>query len=159
MKRKDEGDFLVFAKLCIENLKEKPSVFLKKANKIDLLRNTFSDSVLYNYFLYSKRYLKDGYKVKAMPQKLCNIINSLSREQSQIECVKPKVLSYEEIIKHIDNELNNLEEKIKTQLDKNTQQIQLLVQMNNDIVKYKENKILEINEKKERLIKEYFERV
>lgn len=158
--RKGKDDFLVFAKFCIENLDNKPSAFLKKAYKVDLLRDKFSKSVLYNYFLYSKRYLKDGYKVKAMPQALCEVIDNLRRKQDQkVEAVKPQQLSYEEIIKHIDNEINNLEENLKAKFDENLRQIQLLTQMNSDIRKYRENKMQEINEKKERLIKECFERI
>jgi hypothetical protein len=57
--RKGKDDFLVFAKFCFENLDTRPSMFLKKAYKVDLLRDKFSKSVLYNYFLYSKRYLKE----------------------------------------------------------------------------------------------------
>ena len=68
MKRKNKDDYLVFVKLLFKNLEEKPSKFLKEAIKVDLLRNLFSKGILYNYFLYSKRYLKDGYKVKAMPK-------------------------------------------------------------------------------------------
>lgn len=158
--RKGKDDFLVFAKLCFENLDNRPSIFLKSAYKVDILRDKFSKSVLYNYFLYSKRYLKDGYKVKAMPQVLCEAIDSLRRKQDQkVEAVKPKQLSYEEIIKHIDNEINNLEEKLNVKYDENIRQIQLLYQMNDDLKKYKESKIQEINEKRERLIKEYFERI
>lgn len=158
--RKGKDDFLVFAKFCFENLDDKPSTFLKKAYKVDLLRDRFSKSILYNYFLYSKRYLKDGYKVKAMPQVLCEVIDSLRRKQDQkVEAVKPQQLSYEEIIKHIDNEINNLDEKLDAKFDENIKQIQLLTQMNSDIRKYRENKMQEINEKKERLIKEYFERI
>lgn len=158
--RKGKDDFLVFAKFCFENLDTKPSIFLKNAYKVDLLRDKFSKSVLYNYFLYSKRYLKDGYKVKAMPQALCKAIDNLRRKQDQrVEAVKPKQLSYEEIIKHIDNEINNLDEKLDAKFDENIKQIQLLTQMNSDIRKYRESKIQEINEKKERLIKEYFERI
>lgn len=158
--RKGKDDFLVFAKFCFENLDNKPSAFLKNAYKVDLLRDKFSKSVLYNYFLYSKRYLKDGYKVKAMPQALCEVIDSLRRKQDQrVEAVQPQQLSYEEIIKHIDNEINNLEENLKAKFDENLRQIQLLTQMNSDIRKYRESKMQEINEKKERLIKECFERI
>ncbi|WP_405316488.1 hypothetical protein [Faecalibacillus faecis] len=158
--RKEKDDFLVFAKLCFENLDNRSSVFLKNAYKVDLLRDKFSKSVLYNYFLYSKRYLKDGYKVKAMPHVLCEVIDSLRQKcEQKVEAVKPKQLSYEEIIKHIDNEISNLEERVKTQFDKNMKQIQLLTRMNNDMVQYRESKMQEINEKKERLIKEYFERI
>lgn len=158
--RKGKDDFLVFAKFCIENLDDKPTAFLKKVYKVDLLRDKFSKSVLYNYFLYSKRYLKDGYKVKAMPQALCEVIDNLRRKQDQkVEAVKPQQLSYEEIIKHIDNEISNLEENLKAKFDENLRQIQLLTQMNEDLIKYRENKMQEINEKKERLIKECFERM
>lgn len=158
--RKGKDDFLVFAKFCLENLDDKPSAFLKKAYKIDLLRNKFSRSILYNYFLYLKRYLKDGYKVKAMPHALCEVVDNLTRKHDQaVEAVQPKQLSYEEIIKHIDNEINNLEENLKAKFDENLRQIQLLTQMNEDMIKYRENKMQEINEKKERLIKECFERM
>lgn len=162
MKRKNKDDFLVFAKLCIENLDEKPSSFLKKAVKVDLLRNLFSKCVLYNYFLYSKRYLKDGYKVKAMPKQLCEAINSLRRVhnyEEKNECIKPKQLSYEEIIKHIDNEYNNLQEKYNEQLEDIAKHIDILEQKRKDLDNYLMFKTQELNDKRSRLIREYFERI
>ena len=159
MKRKNKDDFLVFAKLCFESLDEKPSIFLKKACKIDLLRNTFSKSILYNYFLYSKRYLKDGYKTKAMPQNLCNAIDSLRRVHNKTIENKPKQISYEEIIKHIDNEYNNLQEKYKEQLEDIAKHIEILEQKRKDLDNFLMFKTQELNDKRSKLIREYFERI
>ena len=159
MKRKSKDDFLVFVKLCLENLEEKPGSFLKKAIKIDLLRNTFSKGILYNYFLYLKRYLKDGYKVKAMPQNLCDVVDSLRKKKCQVAISEPKKISYEEIVKHIDNELNLLGEKVNKAFDEIDKQVEMLAHKKIDLTEYLNKKRIEINEKREALINEYFERM
>ena len=159
-KTKDEFNFLV--DFYWKNYDCKPKEIVKKAQEIDLLRNKFSKCILYNYFLYSKRYLKDGYKVKAMPKNLCEAIDSLRKVHNykeKIECKKPKQLSYEEIVKHIDNEYNNLQEKYKEQIEEITKSIGILEQKRKDLDNYLIIKTNELSDKRNNLIRECFERM
>ena len=158
--RKQKDDYLVFAKFCIDNMDDRPHHFIQKAYKVDLIRNLFSKSALYNYFLYFKRYIKDGHKCKAMPQKLCDAVDLLRRKQDvKTTPVKPKTLTYEEIIKHIDNEYNNLQEKYNEQLEKIAKDIGILEQKRKDLDNFLMFKTQDLNDKRNKLIREYFERM
>ena len=138
MKRRQKDDYIVFVKYCIDNIELRPHDFVKKAYSVDLIRNNFSKCIVYNYFLYLKRYMKDGYVCKGVPKILFDAINSVKNKENNntrkqtIECVKPKILSYEEICKYLDNEYNNLQEKYKEQLEDITKNTAILEQKRND---------------------------
>ena len=67
-KTKDEFNFLV--DFYWKNQDCKPKEIVKKAQDVDLLRNKFTNSAIYNYFLCFKRYLKDRYICKGVQKSL-----------------------------------------------------------------------------------------
>ena len=163
--KREKDDYITFARFCLNNEKFKPAQFIRMANKIDLFRNKFPDAVLYNYFLYFKRYIKDGYICKGAPKDFVKAIKNVNKEKNYKEkednicCVKQKTLSYEEIIKHIDNEYNNLQEKYNEQLKDIAKNIEILEQKRKDLDNFLMFKTQDLNDKRNRLIREYFERI
>ena len=163
MKRKCKDDYLVLAKMCIEHIDEKPSKFIKKVYAIDQIRNLFSKVIVYNYFLYFKRYLKDGHKAQAMPSPFVEAIDSIRKKaciaNNNIQAVKAQQLTYEEIVQQIEDEYKQLEEKSKRMKEEIDNQIYLLTKKGEDLNKYFIEKSNELSEKKSKLIREYFERI
>lgn len=163
MKRRCKDDYLVLARMCIEHIDEKPSKFVKKVYAIDQIRNLFSKTIVYNYFLYFKRYLKDGYKVQAMPSSFVEAIDSIRKKaciaNNNIQAAKVKQLTYEEIVQQIEDEYEQLKEKAKKIKEEIDKQIFLLTKKSEDLNRYLTEKTNELNEKRDRLIREYFERM
>ena len=161
MRKMDKDDYLLFTKLCLNNLNEKPSVFVNKALEIDLIKNKFSKNTIYNNFLYFKRYMSDGYKCVAMPKDFCKSIDSLTKKVKNIECTKPKVItaqSYEDIEKFFNEQYESLNEKCNKIREDVELQLSILNNKLRDLDKYYENKCKEIQERREVLIREFFER-
>jgi len=89
MKRKTEDEYLFLIDFYWKNQDDNPKEIVKKSQEIDLLRNNFIKTIIYNYFLYFKRYLKDGYFCKGISSILKNAIEkkweNLNKRQFNIQ--------------------------------------------------------------------------
>ena len=114
MKRKTIDEYKFLAKFYINNIELMPKELVKKAKKVDLIRNNFSEMIIYNYFLHTKRALKDGYRCKGFPEKMYDIVLDYSKKavQPDIEAV-PKYIekwSLDDIIKQTYEDFEEVKE-------------------------------------------------
>lgn len=136
MKRtKTENDYLFLVDFYLKNQDCRPKEIIKKAQEIDLLKNKFTNTIIYNYFLYFKRYLKDGY--------FCKGAISVFKNAMEKKVNKPKInqsickLSLEDrinkIIYDFENKLYETENNYLKIIEKNREKIMNLNRINNEI--------------------------
>ena len=127
----------------------KPKLAMDRLMRIELIRNNYSKTTLYNFVVGARRMKKDGYINKAMPKELAKEIqayfdnpNSMADEP----IVEPKELTLEE-------QLANMKTKYNQQVEYYDKQIQQITDTIIDL----ENKRGTIDELKNSLKAVYYE--
>jgi hypothetical protein len=155
-KTKDEFNFLV--DFYWKNQDCRPKDIVKKAQEIDLLRNRFGNMVIYNYFLYFKRYLKDGYFCKGVQKFLKEAFEEKIKRVHK-ECVQPiRKVSFEEGIIQINNriekDLADTREKCMNILKTNKEKIKELTRINDEVEEFLECREEELENMRHNMIQE-----
>ncbi len=160
-KTKDEFEFLV--DFYWKNQDCKPKEIVKKAQDVDLLRNKFTNSVIYNYFLCFKRYLKDGYLCKGVQKSLKEALE-LKIEGMKVKAVQPvRKISFEEGIIEINNriekDLADVREKCMNILNTNKEKINELTLINNEVEEFLECREEELENMRHNMIQELLHKI
>lgn len=158
---KDEFEFLV--DFYWKNQDCKPKEIVKKAQEIDLLRNRFGNIIIYNYFLYFKRYLKDGYLCKGIQKSLKEAFESKVKKVHN-ECVQPiRKISFEEGIIEINNriekDLADVREKCMNILNANKEKINELTRINDEVEEFLECREEELENMRHNMIQELLHKI
>lgn len=162
-KTKDEFNFLV--DFYWKNQDCKPKEIVKKAQEIDLLRNKFPNIVIYNYFLYFKKYLKEGYFCKGMQNlRLLKEAFELKVEKLKAKAVQPvRKVSFEEGIVEINNriekDLADAREKCMNILNANKEKIKELTRINNEVEEFLECREEELENMRHNMIQELLHKI
>ena len=141
-KRKTKDEFIFLVDFYWKNQDCRPEDIVKKAQEIDLLRNKFPNTIIYNYFLYFKRYLKDGYLCKGIQKSLKEALE-LKIKNLKIKAVQPaRKISFEEGIIEINNKIEkdlvDIREKCMNILNANKEKINELTRINNEVEEFLE---------------------
>ena len=155
-KTKDEFNFLV--DFYWKNQDCRPKDIIKKAQEIDLLRNKFTNTAIYNYFLYFKRYLKDGYFCKGIQKQLKEAFEEKIKKINA-KAVQPiRKISFEEGIIKINNkiekDLADAREKCMNILNANKEKIQELIRINDEVEEFLECREEELENMRHNMIQE-----
>lgn len=142
MKRKTKDEFEFLVKFYWNNQDCKPKDIVKKAQNIDLLRNKFSNTAIYNYFLYFKRYLKDGYLCKSVQKPLKEAFEIVLKNLSKKTVQPIRKISFEEGIIEINNRIEknlaDIREKCMNILNANKEKIKELTLINDEVEEFLE---------------------
>lgn len=160
-KTKDEFNFLV--DFYWKNQDCKPKEIIKKAQDVDLLRNRFGNTVIYNYFLYFKRYLKDGYFCKGIQKSLKEAFE-LKIKNLKAKAVQPiRKISFEEGIIEINNriekDLADTREKCMNILNANKEKIKELTRINDEVEEFLECREEELENMRHNMIQELLHKI
>lgn len=160
-KTKDEFNFLV--DFYWKNQDCKPKEIVKKAQDIDLLRNKFTNSTIYNYFLYFKRYLKDGYLCKGIQKSLKEAFE-LKIKNLKTKAVQPvRKISFEEGIIEINNriekDLADVREKCMNILNANKEKIKELTLISDEVEEFLECREEELENMRHNMIQELLHKI
>lgn len=160
-KTKDEFNFLV--DFYWKNQDCRPKDIVKKAQEIDLLRNKFPNTIIYNYFLYFKRYLKDGYLCKGIQKSLKEAFES-KVENLITKAVQPiRKISFEEGIIEINNriekDLADIREKCMNILNANKEKIKELTRINDEVEEFLECREEELENMRHNMIQELLHKI
>lgn len=155
-KTKDEFNFLV--DFYWKNQDCRPKDIIKKAQDVDLLRNRFGNTVIYNYFLYFKRYLKDGYLCKGIQKslkeafelKMKNICNKAVQPVHKINFEEGII----EINNRIEKDLADTREKCMNILNTNKEKIKELTRINEEVEEFLECREEELENMRHNMIQE-----
>ena len=163
MKRKTKDEFVFLVKFYWNNQDCKPKDIVKKAQDIDLLRNKFSNTVIYNYFLYFKRYLKDGYLCKSIQKSLKEAFEIVLKNVHK-KAVQPiHEISFEDNIIKINNkiekELNDTREKCLNIIEKNKEKIKQLEKINDEVEEFLECREEELENMRHNMIQELLHKI
>lgn len=160
----DEYKFLV--KFYMDNIELSPHELVRKSRKVDLIRNNFAKTVIYNYFLYIKRALKDGYRCKGFPEKLYDlVINYKKKEEEQFskDAIEPQKyiekVTYEDIENQFLKDKDELEHKCLKIVEENRKKITMLEKMNNEISEYLKYKVELLVVKRNEDMRKLFEEI
>lgn len=162
-KRKTKDEFIFLVDFYWKNQDCKPKEIVKKAQDIDLLRNKFTNSVIYNYFLCFKRYLKDGYICKGVQKSLKEAFE-LKVKNLKIKAVQPvRKISFEEGIIEINNkiekDLADVREKCISILNSNREKIKGLTQINDEVEEFLECREEELENMRRNMIQELLHKI
>ena len=161
--RKTKDEFIFLVDFYWKNQDCRPKDIIKKAQEIDLLRNKFSNTIIYNYFLYFKRYLKDGY--------LCKGIQKSLKEAFELKINKLKVKAVQSVHKisfdegivqindKIEKELMDAREKCMNILNANKNKISELTRINNEVEEFLECREEELENMRHNMIQELLHQI
>lgn len=163
MKRKTKDEFNFLVDFYWKNQDCRPKDIIKKAQEIDLLKNRFSNSCIYNYFLNFKRYLKDGYLCKGIQKPLKEAFEAKVKKVHN-ECVQPvRKVSFEEGIIQINNriekELADTREKCMNILNANKEKIKELTRINDEVEEFLECREEELENMRHNMIQELLHKI
>lgn len=143
----------------------KPKLAMDRLMRIELIRNNYSKTTLYNFVVGARRMKKDGYINKAMPKELAKEIqtyfdnpNSMAEEP----IVEQKELTLEEQLAKLENnydtqrgiyekQIEEYDNSIQTMKDKR-EQIQNLLDILNGVY-YEQRRTLSYEYMKNKIIK------
>lgn len=154
--RNGKDEYLVLGKFYLENKELTPHKLLIKSNENDLISKKFSKNTIYSQFLCFKRFMKDGYICKAMSKKLHKVLTKLTTNSYKQKVITTQ--SYEDIEKFFNEQYQSLNEKCNKIREDIELQLSILNNKLRELDKYYENKCKEIQEHREVLIREFFER-
>jgi len=157
-KRKTKDEFIFLIDFYWKNQDCRPKDIIKKAQEIDLLRNKFTNSAIYNYFLYFKRYLKDGYLCKGIQKSLKEAFE-LKIKNLKTKAIQPvRKISFEEGIIEINNriekDLADAREKCTNILNANKEKIKELTRINDEVEEFLECREEELENMRHNMIQE-----
>lgn len=128
-----------------------------------MLRNKFSNTIIYNYFLYFKRYLKDGYLCKGVQKSLKEALE-LKIKNLEAKAVQPaRKISFEEGIIEINNriekDLADIREKCMNILNTNKEKIKELTRINDEVEEFLECREEELENMRHNMIQELLHKI
>ena len=159
----DEYKFLV--KFYMDNIELSPHELVKKSRKVDLIRNNFAKTVIYNYFLHTKRALKDGHRCKGFPEKLYELAMNYKKKEEQFnkDAIEPQKyiekVTYEDIENQFLKDKDELEHKCLKIVEENRKKITMLEKMNDEISEYLQYKVELLIAKRAEDMRKLFERI
>ena len=157
-KRKTKDEFIFLVDFYWKNQDCRPKDIIKKAQEIDLLRNKFPNTIIYNYFLYFKRYLKDGYLCKGIQKALKEAFEAKIKKVHN-EYIQPiRKISFDEGIIEINNriekDLVDAKEKCMNILNANKEKIKELTRINDEVEEFLECREEELENMRHNMIQE-----
>lgn len=160
MKKKTNEEFIFLVNFYLKNKDLTPHKLVSEAQNVDLIRDKFTKTTIYNYFLYFKRYIKDGYFCKGVQKRLKDAFEKVckSKNISSTKNVYKKQINFEEELKilneKINKEINDTKDKFDEIIIKNNKKIEDLKRFNDEIKYFCESKIRDIEIKRHDSIQE-----
>ena len=130
----NKDDYIIIAKYLYKYATCKPSIAVKQLLNIDIFRNNYSKSTIYNLLIGARRTLKDGKKNKYFSQVIYHLLldmkeNKISKELNESTMdeqkpVEPPKLSITDMIKEIKKQKEKLKEIYEREKEEKEQLIE-----------------------------------